>query len=40
MTILEHIDELKKAHDDFIKLLERLNDPNHESNNPDKWWNR
>lgn len=40
MTILEHVDELKKAHDEFIYLLKKMNDPNSEYNDPTKWWNR
>lgn len=40
MTILEHVEELQKAHDDFVALLERMNDPNSEWNDPTKWWNR
>jgi hypothetical protein len=40
MTILEHIEELKKAHEDFVNIMKKINDPNHEGNDPTKWWNR
>lgn len=40
MTILENIEELKKAQEDFIDLLEKMKDIENEWNDPKKWWNR